>query len=88
MPGCEGGVDVLLVETCQDTRNIKAATLAIRLALRDDWRRGAVHHFGDHRARWAPMLAGGVPDGGGDVASLRHAHPLAFGMNCALGRSS
>src|SRR5438045_9298137 len=26
----EGGVDVLLVETCQDTRNIKAATLAIR----------------------------------------------------------
>src|SRR5437762_102672 len=26
----EGGVDVLLVETCQDTRNIKAATPAIR----------------------------------------------------------
>ncbi len=26
----EGGVDFLLVETCQDTRNIKAATLAIQ----------------------------------------------------------
>ena len=26
----EGGADLLLVETCQDTRNIKAALLAIR----------------------------------------------------------
>jgi len=26
----EGGVDLLLVETCQDTRNIKAAILAIQ----------------------------------------------------------
>src|SRR5260370_19858296 len=26
----DGGVDLLLVETCQDTRNIKAALLAIR----------------------------------------------------------
>src|SRR2546423_591447 len=33
-------------------------------ALRDDWRRGAVHHFGDHRADG--HNAGG-PDGGGDV---------------------
>jgi 5-methyltetrahydrofolate--homocysteine methyltransferase len=29
----EGGVDLLLVETCQDTRNIKAALLAIRRRL-------------------------------------------------------
>ena len=25
----EGGADILLVETCQDTRNVKAALLAI-----------------------------------------------------------
>ena len=31
----EGGVDLLLVETCQDTRNIKAALLAIRQLSRE-----------------------------------------------------
>ena len=78
----EGGVDLLLVETCQDTRNIKAAMLAIRKAVERDWRGGAVDRFGDDRAM-GTMLAGQTVEA--MWASLRHAKPLAFGMNCATG---
>src|SRR5437868_2884026 len=78
----EGGVDVLLVETCQDTRNIKAAILAIQ---------GLSREIGDEvpfivSVTIEPMdtvLAGQTVEA--MWASLRHAHPLAFGMNCATG---
>ena len=78
----EGGADLLLVETCQDTRNIKAAILAIHKLSRE---------IGSH----VPFLVSvtiepmGTMLAGQSVeamwASLRHAHPLAFGMNCATG---
>ena len=52
----DGGVDYLLLETCQDTRNIKAGLLAIERLFedngRDDSRRGLGHHRADgHDAR-------------------------------------
>ena len=78
----EGGVDLLLVETCQDTRNIKAAILAIQRLSKEA---GAeiptivsvtIEPMGT-------MLAGQTVEA--MWASLRHAKPLAFGMNCATG---
>ena len=78
----EGGADLLLVETCQDTRNIKAALLAIeRLS----------HEIGQKVPvivsvtiePMGTMLAGQTVDA--MWASLKHAKPLAFGMNCATG---
>ena len=78
----EGGVDLLLVETCQDTRNIKAAILAIEKLSKEI---GTAIPF-VVSVTIEPM---GTMLGGQSVeamwASLRHAHPLAFGMNCATG---
>ena len=78
----EGGSDLLLVETCQDTRNIKAAILAIQ-------------KFGKEIGMAVPFLVSVTIEPMGTMlagqtveamwASLRHAHPLAFGMNCATG---
>ena len=78
----EGGSDLLLVETCQDTRNIKAAILAIQ-------------KFSQEIGMPIPFLVSVTIEPMGTMlagqtveamwASLRHAHPLAFGMNCATG---
>jgi 5-methyltetrahydrofolate--homocysteine methyltransferase len=78
----EGGADLLRVETCQDTRNIKAAILAIQ-------------KFSQEIGMPIPFLVSVTIEPMGTMlagqtveamwASLRHAHPLAFGMNCATG---
>src|SRR5215472_4710185 len=78
----EGGVDLLLVETCQDTRNIKAALLAIRQLSREI---GFDVPFivSVTIEPMGSMLAGQTIDA--MWASLKYAKPLAFGMNCATG---
>jgi len=78
----EGGADLLLVETCQDTRNIKAAILAI-------------HTLSKEIASEVPFIISVTIEAMGSMlagqsieamwASLRFAKPLAFGMNCATG---
>ena len=78
----EGGVDLLLVETCQDTRNIKAGLLAI-------------HRLSKEIGMEVPVIVSVTIEPMGTMlagqtieaawASLRHARPLAFGMNCATG---
>src|SRR6266567_5214222 len=78
----EGGVDLLLIETCQDTRNIKAAILA-------------VHKLSKEIGSKVPFIVSVTIEPMGSMlagqnveavwASLRHAKPLAFGMNCATG---
>ena len=78
----EGGVDYLLIETAQDTRNIKAALL------------GACRAF-DRLGRDVPVAVSGTiePMGtmlGGQTAealavSLGHAGLLYLGLNCATG---
>ena len=78
----EGGSDLLMVETCQDTRNIKAAALAIA---------GLAKEIGTEVPlilsvtieQNGTMLAGQAIDAA--WASLRHVKPLAFGLNCATG---
>ena len=78
----EGGADFLLVETCQDTRNVKAALLGIeRLSEELGWRvpimvSGTIEPMGT-------MLAGQTADA--FCASIAHAPLLSVGLNCATG---
>ncbi|MDK9715652.1 MAG: methionine synthase [Sulfuritalea sp.] len=79
----EGGVDILLVETIFDTLNAKAALFAIE------------KFFDEAGRRWPVMISGTITDASGRTLSgqtaeafwnsLRHARPLSFGLNCALG---
>ena len=79
----EGGVDVLLVETIFDTLNAKAALFAIE------------EYFADSGERLPLIISGTVTDASGRILSgqtvtafwhsVRHARPLAIGLNCALG---
>ncbi len=78
----EGGADLLLIETCQDTRNIKAAALAI-LQLRAE------------RGEDIPIIVSGTIEPMGAMlagqnaealwVSLAHLPLLAIGLNCATG---
>jgi 5-methyltetrahydrofolate--homocysteine methyltransferase len=78
----EGGVDVLLVETCQDTRNTKAALLAIKRATAElgvpvpAMLSGTIEPMGT-------MLAGQTAEA--FWASVSHADILSIGLNCATG---
>ena len=78
----EGGADLLLVETCQDTRNIKAALLAIQKLSREVGSEIPVM-VSVTIEPMGTMLAGQTVEA--MWTSLRHAKPLAFGMNCATG---
>jgi 5-methyltetrahydrofolate--homocysteine methyltransferase len=78
----EGGSDLLLVETCQDTRNIKSALLAIQQLSREIGQQVPVIISVTIEAMGS-MLAGQTIEA--MWASLRYAKPLAFGMNCATG---
>ncbi|HTZ49833.1 MAG TPA: methionine synthase [Verrucomicrobiae bacterium] len=78
----EGGADLLLVETSQDSRNIKAAILAIHKLSREHG--SAIPYIVSVTIEpMGTMLAGQTVEA--MWASLRHTHPLAFGMNCATG---
>ena len=78
-----GGADILLVETIFDTLNAKAALFAI-----DEL-------FAAEGFTLPVMISGTITDASGRTLSgqtteafwysLRHARPLAIGLNCALG---
>ena len=79
----DGGVDGLLIETIFDTLNAKAAIFACKRLQRD-------------RGLDIPLLLSGtITDASGRTLSgqtteafynsVRHARPLAIGLNCALG---
>ena len=75
----EGGVDLLMVETVFDTLNAKAAIFAILEA-------GAglpVMISGTITDQSGRTLTGQTPEAFWN--SVRHAEPLAVGLNCALG---
>src|SRR5580693_5988876 len=74
----EGGADLLLVETCQDTRNIKAAILAIQ-KLSKEIGAPVPYVISVTIEPMGTMLAGQSVEA--MWASLRHTHPIAFGMN-------
>ncbi|WP_235531585.1 methionine synthase [Phycicoccus sp. Soil748] len=79
----DGGADVLIVETIFDTLNAKAAIFALETL------------FEEHGRRWPVIISGTITDASGRTLSgqvteafwnsVRHARPLAVGLNCALG---
>jgi 5-methyltetrahydrofolate--homocysteine methyltransferase len=78
-----GGVDLLLIETIFDTLNAKAAIA------------GARRHFAELGRSLPLIVSGTITDRSGRTLSgqtptafwnsVRHAEPLAVGLNCALG---
>jgi 5-methyltetrahydrofolate--homocysteine methyltransferase len=78
----EGGADVLLVETCQDTRNVKAALIAIERLRGELGRRVPVMVSGTIEPT-GTMLAGQTTEA--FCASILHAGLLSVGLNCATG---
>ena len=79
----DGGADLLLVETIFDTLNAKAAIFALETLF-------------EHRdRRWPVVISGTITDASGRTLSgqvteafwnsVRHARPIAVGLNCALG---
>jgi 5-methyltetrahydrofolate--homocysteine methyltransferase len=79
-----GGADLLLVETCLDTGNAKAALVAIQNVLRKlglavpVMLSGTIENFGT-------MLAGQAVDA--LHASVEHANLVSIGLNCSTGPS-
>ncbi|MBK6769648.1 MAG: methionine synthase [Ardenticatenales bacterium] len=81
----DGGVDILLVETCFDTLNAKAAIFGI---LRELDARPAAEHVPLWLSVTIVDKSGRNLSGQTEAAfwhSVRHARPLAVGINCALG---
>src|SRR5712692_11169673 len=71
----DGGADLILLETIFDTLNAKAAIFAIEALF-------------EERGQRLPVIVSGTITGQTPEAfwnSLRHAQPIAVGLNCALG---
>ncbi len=78
----EGGVDLLFIETCQDTRNVKAALIgAERVFAEAGARRPLVVSVTIETS--GTMLGGQTADA--LLASIAHADLLAVGLNCGTG---
>ena len=79
----QGGADIILIETIFDTLNAKAAIYAVETV------------FDQELLRLPVMISGTITDASGRTLSgqtseafynsLRHAKPISFGLNCALG---
>ncbi|MGO4444877.1 methionine synthase [Mycobacterium sp. 2YAF39] len=79
----DGGADLLIVETIFDSLNSKAAVFAIETL------------FEERGRRWPVIISGTITDASGRTLSgqvteafwnaIRHAKPIAVGLNCALG---
>lgn len=79
----DGGADIIIIETIFDTLNAKAAVFALETL------------FEDRGRRWPVIISGTITDASGRTLSgqvteafwnsIRHANPIAVGLNCALG---
>ncbi|WP_166241661.1 methionine synthase [Paenibacillus turpanensis] len=78
----EGGVDAILIETSQDTLNVKAAGIAVQRAFEESGKKLPV------------MISGTIEPMGTTLAgqnieafyiSLEHLKPVSVGLNCATG---
>ena len=79
----EGGVDLFLVETIFDTLNAKAAIFALDELMEETGQRLPVIVSGTVTDASGRILSGQTV--GAFWHSVRHARPLAVGLNCALG---
>src|SRR6516165_5129313 len=79
----DGGADLIIVETIFDSLNAKAAVFAVETL------------FEERGRRWPVIISGTITDASGRTLSgqvteafwnaIRHAKPIAVGLNCALG---
>src|SRR6267142_2372689 len=79
----DGGADLILLETIFDTLNAKAAVFAIEALFEERGRRLPVIVSGTITDQSGRTLTGQTPEAFWN--SLRHARPIAVGLNCALG---
>src|SRR5215470_13379675 len=79
----DGGADLILLETIFDTLNAKAAVFAIETLFERRGRRLPVIVSGTITDQSGRTLTGQTPEAFWN--SVRHARPLAVGLNCALG---
>ena len=79
----EGGCDVFLIETIFDTLNAKAAIFALDELMEESGERLPVIVSGTVTDASGRILSGQTV--GAFWHSVRHARPLAVGLNCALG---
>ncbi|MEU9807847.1 methionine synthase [Mycobacterium sp. NPDC050853] len=79
----DGGSDLIIIETIFDSLNAKAAVFAVETL------------FEERERRWPVIISGTITDASGRTLSgqvteafwnaIRHAKPIAVGLNCALG---
>ncbi len=79
----DGGSDLIFIETIFDTLNAKAAIFAVETLFEEQGRRWPVIISGTITDASGRTLSGQVTEAFWD--SVRHARPLAVGLNCALG---
>src|SRR5438552_1523472 len=79
----DGGADLILLETIFDTLNAKAAIFAVEALFDERGRRLPVIVSGTITDQSGRTLTGQTPEAFWN--SLRHARPIAVGLNCALG---
>jgi 5-methyltetrahydrofolate--homocysteine methyltransferase len=79
----DGGADIILLETIFDTLNAKAAVFAIETLFDERGRRLPVIVSGTITDQSGRTLTGQTPEAFWN--SVRHARPIAVGLNCALG---
>jgi 5-methyltetrahydrofolate--homocysteine methyltransferase len=79
----DGGADLILLETIFDTLNAKAALFAIETLFEQRGQRLPVVISGTITDQSGRTLTGQTPEAFWN--SLRHARPIAVGLNCALG---
>jgi 5-methyltetrahydrofolate--homocysteine methyltransferase len=78
----EGGADVLLLETCQDTRNIKAGVLAVQRLGREIGHEIPLMISATIEAMGTMLAGQGVE---ALWSSLDHLNLISLGLNCATG---
>ncbi len=79
----DGGADLILLETIFDTLNAKAAVFAIETLFEQRGQRLPVIVSGTITDQSGRTLTGQTPEAFWN--SMRHARPVAVGLNCALG---
>lgn len=76
-----GGVDLILFETIQDTRNLKAAYLGLQKAMSENYHVPLMLSFTIEST--GTTLAGQTADA--FYYAVNHMNPLSIGLNCATG---
>ncbi|MDQ0256617.1 5-methyltetrahydrofolate--homocysteine methyltransferase [Evansella vedderi] len=77
-----GGVDVLLVETCQDMRNVKAAFIAIKRVFEEQEKELPIIVSGTIEPMGTTLAGQNIES---FYISLEHMKPVMVGLNCATG---